>query len=94
MSASLGKEEMKARMEKHWSTWYTASDFAEMASLGLNFVRIPIGYWSVSPIAGEPYVQGAYEYLHKAIGWAGENGLMVMVRSPRYKPSLRHMMAL
>ena len=79
MSASLGKAEMESRMEKHWSTWITADDFAEIAGNGLNLVRIPIGYWSVSPIAGEPYVQGAYEYLGKAIEWAGYNGIKVLI---------------
>lgn len=50
-----------------------------MASYGINFVRIPIGYWSVSPIPGDPYVQGAYEYLGQALGWAQSNGIMVMI---------------
>lgn len=68
MSASLGKSEMQSRMQKHWSSWITADDFGEMASHGLNLVRIPIGYWSVAPIDGDPYVQGAYEWLDKAIG--------------------------
>src|ERR1700761_8029359 len=79
MGATLGKTEMKKRLEKHWSTWITAADFGEMASYGINFVRIPIGYWSVSPIAGDPYVQGAYPYLAKAIKWAGQNGIKVMI---------------
>lgn len=70
---------MKTRMENHWSSWITADDFAEIASLGLNIVRIPIGYWSVSPIAGDPYVQGAYEWLAKAIGWASNNGVKVLI---------------
>ena len=50
-----------------------------MASYGLNFVRIPIGYWAVTPLSGDPYVQGAYDYLGKAIGWAGDNGINVMI---------------
>lgn len=79
MSANLGKDEMESRMQKHWSSWITAGDFTEMASHGLNFVRIPIGYWSVSPIDGDPYVQGAYEWLGKAIGWAGDNGIKVLI---------------
>ena len=79
MSASLGKDEMQSRMQKHWSSWITADDFESMAGHGLNFVRIPIGYWSVSPIDGDPYVQGAYEWLDKAIGWAGDNGLKVLI---------------
>ena len=66
-------------MQRHWSTWITGDDFAEIASYGLNTVRIPIGYWSIIPINGEPYVQGAYEYLAEAIDWASANGLQVMI---------------
>jgi len=79
MSATLGKDEMNKRMQKHWSSWITASDFGEMVSLGINMVRIPIGYWSIAPVEGDPYIQGAYEWLHKAVGWAGENGIEVMI---------------
>ncbi len=79
MSATLGKAEMESRMQKHWSSWITEADFGEMASYGINFVRIPIGYWSVTPLPGDPYVQGAYEYLAKAIGWAESNNIMVMI---------------
>ena len=79
MAASLGKAEMTKRMQEHWSSWITESDFAEIAGYGLNLVRIPIGYWSVSPVEGDPYVQGAYEYLGKAIEWAGNNNLKVMI---------------
>lgn len=79
MSATLGKDEMQSRMQQHWSTWVTEADFSEIASLGLNLVRIPIGYWSVTPLDGDPYVQGAYEYLGKAIGWAASNGIKVMI---------------
>ena len=79
MSQTLGKSEMESRMQEHWSTWITADDFSQMASTGLNFVRIPIGYWSVTPLPGDPYVQGAYAYLGKALGWASDNGIMVMI---------------
>jgi glucan 1,3-beta-glucosidase len=79
MSATLGQSEMESRMQKHWSSWITEGDFGEMASYGINFVRIPIGYWSVSPVKGDPYVQGAYEWLGKAIDWAGSNGINVMI---------------
>lgn len=45
----------------------------------MNHVRIPIGYWSVSPIQGEPYVQGAYHYLGQALNWAQSAGLKVLI---------------
>lgn len=40
---------------------------------------IPIGYWSISPIDGDPYVQGAYDILGQALDWASAAGLSVMV---------------
>ncbi|KAF2720914.1 glycoside hydrolase family 5 protein [Polychaeton citri CBS 116435] len=76
---TLGREEASKRLQEHWSTWITEGDFGDIASKGLNFVRIPIGYWSITPLDGDPYVQGAYEYLGKALDWAQGAGLKVMV---------------
>lgn len=75
---SLGPDEAKTRLEKHWSSWITEGDFHDIASKGLNFVRIPIGYWAVRPVEGEPYVQGAYGYLGKALDWARNANLKVI----------------
>jgi glucan 1,3-beta-glucosidase len=75
----LGQQEASNRLQAHWSSWITESDFQQIASLGLNFVRIPIGYWSVSPVQGDPYVQGAYDYLAKALDWASNHNLKVMI---------------
>lgn len=79
MSETLGKEAMGRKMQQHWSSWITEGDLGEIAGAGLNFVRIPIGYWSVSPINGDPYVQGAYEWLGRALDWADGAGLKVMI---------------
>ena len=38
----------KQVMMKHWSTFVTENDFAEMSRRGINVVRIPIGWWQVS----------------------------------------------
>lgn len=46
---------------------------------GLNHVRIPIGYWAYDVSAGEPYIQGQAEYLDRAIGWARNHGIKVMI---------------
>jgi glucan 1,3-beta-glucosidase len=75
----LGKEGAKARLEQHWNSWFTQDDFRQMAAAGLNHVRIPIGYWSVLPRQGDPYVQGAYEKLGEALDWASGAGLKVMI---------------
>ena len=75
----LGKGAAKARLEKHWNSFFTEGDFQQMKAAGLNHVRIPIGYWSVIPRDGEPFVQGAYEKLGQALDWAQGAGLKVMI---------------
>jgi aryl-phospho-beta-D-glucosidase BglC (GH1 family) len=34
----------------------TEKDFAEIAAAGLNFLRIPIGYWAIEVLDGEPFL--------------------------------------
>jgi len=67
------------RLRDHWNTWITEDDFKEIASVGLNFVRLPIGYWSIIGGEGAPFVYGAYDYVGKAVGWAGKHGIKVML---------------
>jgi glucan 1,3-beta-glucosidase len=50
-----------------------------MASFGLNHVRIPIGYWALNPLDGDPYVQGQLPILDQAIGWAKSAGIKVLL---------------
>lgn len=69
----------QAKLKTHWDTWITESDFAAIAAAGLNHVRIPIGYWAFDISAGEPYHQGQYPYLLKAIQWAQNHGIKVLV---------------
>ena len=45
----------------------------------LNHVRIPIGYWAFDVAEGEPYIQGALHYLKKAVEWAAEYKLQVII---------------
>lgn len=40
------------------SSFFTLDDFQEMKSVGLNSVRIPVGYWAVDVQDWEPYVNG------------------------------------
>ncbi|EGN93094.1 glycoside hydrolase family 5 protein [Serpula lacrymans var. lacrymans S7.3] len=66
-------------LQSHWNTWITESDFAAIANAGLNHVRLPIGYWAFEVGPGEPYIQGQLPYLQKAVTWAGNYGLKVIV---------------
>ncbi|CAL1694455.1 unnamed protein product [Somion occarium] len=68
-----------AKLTNHWNTWVTESDFAQIAAAGLNHVRIPIGFWAFDVSGGEPYIQGQLAYLQKAITWARNHGIKVIV---------------
>ncbi|KAL6714150.1 hypothetical protein ACLMJK_008644 [Lecanora helva] len=76
---TLGKDEASSRLTNHWQTWITQGDFNQIAQAGLNHVRIPIGYWAVNPLDGDPYVQGQLPILDQAIQWARGAGLKVLL---------------
>ena len=78
LSQTLANEGL-SRLSAHWNAWITADDFTQIASLGLNHVRIPIGYWAINPLPSEPYVQGQLQKLDQAIGWARNSGLKVII---------------
>lgn len=66
-------------LQNHWNSWITEADFIAIAAAGLNHVRLPIGYWAFDVSGGEPYHQGQLPYLQKAVTWAGNHGLKVIV---------------
>jgi glucan 1,3-beta-glucosidase len=85
--AELGAE-ATPRLHKHWRTFITQDDFAWLASIGINAVRIPVGHWIFGP--GYPYhrtygknpspfVEGGIEILDQAFDWAEKYGLAVLI---------------
>lgn len=66
-------------IDQHWDNFITEEDFQLIKSYGLDSVRIPIGYWAVNPVEGEPYVQGQLPYLDRAMVWARKWGLKVWI---------------
>lgn len=74
-----GSEQASKVLQNHWATWITEEDFAEMAGYGLNFVRIPIGYWAFQTLEGDPYVQGQVDYLDKALAWCQKYNLKAWI---------------
>jgi aryl-phospho-beta-D-glucosidase BglC (GH1 family) len=76
---ALGQTAAQNQLEAHWNSWITQDDFNEIASMGLNHVRIPIGYWALNPLPGDPYVQGQLPILDNAIGWARSAGIKVLL---------------
>lgn len=77
LSEQLGTN-LSAAMREHYDTFITEEDFAQIAGAGLNWVRIPIGWWAIETWAGEPFLAGvSWEYFLKAIGWARKYGLRI-----------------
>ena len=37
--------QLRSAIQAHRDTWVTEADFSFMASLGVNAVRLPVGYW-------------------------------------------------
>ncbi|KAK6441252.1 glucan exo-1,3-beta-glucosidase [Oleoguttula sp. CCFEE 5521] len=65
-------------LKPHWDNWVQLSDFQKIAKSGFNVVRIPIGYWAFDN-SNSPYASGAAPYLDKAIGWARQVGVKVIL---------------
>ncbi|GAA5987199.1 hypothetical protein JCM11641_006057 [Rhodosporidiobolus odoratus] len=76
-----GLRVMQRRWENHWNTFYQQSDFDEMATLGINTVRLPLGYWTVDSTIdkGEYYAKGSMKYVKQVLRWAKRAGLDVIL---------------
>ena len=47
--------------------------------ISLNHVRLPIGYWAFDVSDGEPFIQGQVTYLQRAVTWAQNHGLKLII---------------
>ena len=72
----LSKEVYEARIKIHRSEYISERDFATIAGIGFNTVRIPIPYF----IFGDrsPFI-GCIDLLDKAFDWAERYGLKILV---------------
>lgn len=74
------KSQARSILQKHLNTFVTEDDFRQIASLGLNHVRIPIGYWAFEVGSGEPFTKlNQWDLLKQAALWASKYNLKVLV---------------
>ncbi|KAF8894486.1 glycoside hydrolase family 5 protein [Infundibulicybe gibba] len=67
-----------SQLENHYKTFITEKDFADIAGAGLNYVRIPIGYWAIETRDSEPFLaKTSWTYFLKAIKWARKYGIRI-----------------
>ena len=62
------------------NTWVTETDFQLARALGFNFVRVPFWYrWFENDATPYSYSEYGFRYLDRAVAWAREHGLYVML---------------
>lgn len=79
---TLGQAAANQAFQRHWGSWITQADINEMASLGLNTVRIPLGYWIKEDLVyqdSEHFPQGAFPYLENICKWARDAGFYIIL---------------
>ncbi|KAJ8127694.1 hypothetical protein O1611_g5942 [Lasiodiplodia mahajangana] len=78
---ALGQEAADAAFDTHWKSWITKDDITEIASYGLNTIRIPVGFWIKEDLVlnDEYYPKGGLKYLDRLVGWASDAGLYVII---------------
>jgi glucan 1,3-beta-glucosidase len=78
----------ETRLKHHWRTFITQDDFAWLADIGINAVRIPVGHWIFGPgypyhrTYGDnlsPFVEGGIDILDQAFDWAEKHGLSIVL---------------
>lgn len=77
----IGQEAADAAFKTHWASWTTKSDLEQIVSLGLNTVRIPLGFWIREDLVNddEYYPRGGLPYLDRLVGWCADVGLYVIL---------------
>ncbi|EHK49519.1 glycoside hydrolase family 5 protein [Trichoderma atroviride IMI 206040] len=78
---SLGQDAADAAFQKHWDSWITQDDITQIKSLGLNTVRIPVGFWIREDLVqqGEFFPRGGIQYLDRLVGWCNDAGIYVIM---------------
>merc|ERR1719478_1494463 len=80
LQKTLGKKEAAEVIRKHRDTHTTKSDFERIRACGLNAVRLPFGHWVVTgPSKKDPYVGPGLEYIDRAVDWAEECDLQIVL---------------
>lgn len=77
------REDTEARMEHRFKTWFTESDFKEIAALGYTSVRLPVGYWNIIEDPYKLFAPTDYKVGRAKIDWcfdmAAKYGLTVLL---------------
>ncbi|EJF64330.1 glycoside hydrolase [Dichomitus squalens LYAD-421 SS1] len=59
-----------AKFQQHWETWFTQDDVNDLASNGINTVRVPLGYWIIESLVDrktEFFPRGGIKQLQRGL---------------------------
>ncbi|KAM6519491.1 hypothetical protein FALCPG4_013122 [Fusarium falciforme] len=76
-----GQDSADKAFQEHWKRFITQEDLDEMASYGLNTIRVPLGYWLKEDLvdASEHFPKGGLDYLTQLCGWASDRGFYIIL---------------
>jgi len=84
----LGVSEGNRQLRQHWDTWLTEDHVAQLASLGINALRLPVGDWMWEPY--EPFegcTDGALDKIDELLMWAERYDMKVLIDMHAWKGS-------
>ena len=78
--SALGHKEANRQLREHWKTWVTEDIIANLAAIGTDTLRIPVGDWMYVPY-GEiaKCWDGALEELDKTISLCAKYNMTVLI---------------
>eukprot|EP00904_Undaria_pinnatifida_P005193 jgi/Undpi1/1803/HiC_scaffold_12.g05190.m1 len=68
------------QLKRHWSSWVTEGDIAQLATIGVNTIRLPVGDWMYKPYG--PYVgctDGALDEVDRLFDLCRRYGMRVLL---------------
>mmetsp|Transcript_99032 Transcript_99032/g.266086 ORF Transcript_99032/g.266086 Transcript_99032/m.266086 type:complete len:415 (-) Transcript_99032:64-1308(-) len=76
----LGDEGAAEEVRAHRKSFVSEADISQIRALGMNAVRIPLGYWVVTgPTDGDLFVGPGLEHLDRVLGWCQAHGLQAVL---------------
>lgn len=75
----LGPKEAQRQLDVFRRSWVNETVFKRLASLGVNTVRLPYGYWAFGDRPEFCPNVTSIEYVDLAVGWAKKHGLRVVL---------------
>ncbi|KAJ6474668.1 glycoside hydrolase family 5 protein [Mycena vitilis] len=67
---------------KHWESWFNQADVDALVDVGINTVRIPLGYWIIEPLVDrstEFYPRGGLAQLRRGLQQLQKAGIVAIL---------------